>query len=356
MREEGATVIERHLGMEAPNFVGSTARSLVQLVRAAVSAPLHPGRMLAAARDEVDADVVFIGYLGHQDLATAALLRFLRLGLRRPIVFDPFFSLYDTIVSDRAIISRTSLAARAIRKTEQLLLRQADLLLADTAAHARYYRSLANLSTERVCVVPLGVDEKLFTPRGPAPFVDRPLVLFYGTYIPLHGVTTILEAARLVKTTNIRFRLIGTGQTRASADAFARRHSLGNVEFLDWIPIERLADTIAQAHVVLGIFGTTDKAARVVPTKVYQALSVGRCVVTRDSPAIREMFTPGADLLVCPPGDAQSLATAIQHLTTDAELRLRISLSGAQAVREGFSARAVGRRVLDAVANARRQC
>jgi hypothetical protein len=46
--------------------------------------------------------------------------------------------------------------------------------------------------------------------------------------------------------------------------------------------------------VVLGIFGAGRKAAMVVPNKVYQAAAVGRPLVTRDGPALREVLTPAS--------------------------------------------------------------
>jgi hypothetical protein len=80
-----------------------------------------------------------------------------------------------------------------------------------------------------------------------------------------------------------------------------------------------LKDRIAEADLCLGIFGTSDKAASVIPNKVFQILAVGRPLVTRISPAIRELLepVPGCVYLVRP-GDAHALVDALRGHARDA--------------------------------------
>jgi glycosyltransferase involved in cell wall biosynthesis len=358
LRKQGVVVLERHFPMEGLRFRGTGAAMAAGLARAALSIPGYLAHMVTGAGAASGADVVLVGYLGHHDIAIlAALRRAVRALRERPLVFDPFFSLYDTIVSDRALLRPQSGAARALRRAEQWVLRGADLILADTAAHAAYYQALAGLPAERLRVVPVGADERLFPRHDPRPPREELRVLFYGTYIPLHGVQTILEAADVLRAESIRFRLIGRGQTRHSADELARNRGLTRVEFVDWVPLTQLASEIAEADVVLGIFGTSGKAARVVPNKVYQAMSVGRCVVTRDSPALREMFIPGEHLATCVAGDARDLASVLRELQRDHGLRHRLAEAGHAIARSRFSTAAIGqilRDVLSQIVGGRR--
>jgi glycosyltransferase involved in cell wall biosynthesis len=75
---------------------------------------------------------------------------------------------------------------------------------------------------------------------------------------------------------------------------------------------------------VLGIFGTTSKAGRVIPNKAFQAIACGRPLITSDTPAARELLTDGSDALLVPPGDAQGLAAAVRRLAADPALAERL--------------------------------
>ena len=68
--------------------------------------------------------------------------------------------------------------------------------VADTEAHAAFFRRAFGLAEERVAVALVGADEPLFRPgwHPPEPFH----VLFVGKLIPLHGLETILAAAAQV--------------------------------------------------------------------------------------------------------------------------------------------------------------
>ncbi|MCB0186669.1 MAG: glycosyltransferase, partial [Caldilineaceae bacterium] len=56
------------------------------------------------------------------------------------------------------------------------------------------------------------------------------LVIYYGTFIPNHGVLTIVEAARyLASEPTIQLVLIGQGPDRAAAEALAQRYNLPNI-------------------------------------------------------------------------------------------------------------------------------
>jgi glycosyltransferase involved in cell wall biosynthesis len=175
-------------------------------------------------------------------------------------------------------------------------------------------------------VLPIGCDDRLFRPlegASPAPAGDRLFeVLFFGSFLPLHGVEIIAEAARLLaKEKDIRFRFIGQGQTYPRVRAFFREHGLANAEFLGRLPLSRLPGEIGRADVCLGVFGRTEKSRRVVPHKIYQALAMGKAVVTARNPAVEEFFIHRRSIYMCDEPLAASLALAILELRRDKGLR-----------------------------------
>ena len=141
-------------------------------------------------------------------------------------------------------------------------------------------------------------------------------VLFYGQFIPLHGIDTIIEAARILQDPQIRWTLIGRGQEASRIRALIAQTPLPTLHWVDWIAYDKLHEWIASADICLGIFGTSEKAASVIPNKVFQIIASGCPLITRDSSAIRELLggaSPGIRLI--PAGDARALAEAIRDCT-----------------------------------------
>jgi glycosyltransferase involved in cell wall biosynthesis len=280
--------------------------------------------------------MVLIGYPGHLDMLVLGLLARLA---RRWLVFDPLVTLTDTLVEDRGLVAPGSARARLIGAVDRAALRLAHVVLADTEENAAYMQALAPATRARFVVVPVGADEQLFSPdRGPAPPVSWPehppgalRVLFYGTFIPLHGPETIVRAAAYLDPRSTSLVMVGQGQLWSQTRALATCLGVPNVAFVHWVPYHELPAWISQADVVLGIFGETSKAARVIPNKVYQAMAMGAALVTRDSPPVRRLLEHGRSALLVPPADPIALARALEALR-DRAARRRLG----QAARHAF--------------------
>jgi glycosyltransferase involved in cell wall biosynthesis len=275
-------------------------------------------------------DAVIVGYPGHFDLPAAG-----RAARDAPVVFNPLVSLADTFVDDRGRFRLGSLQARALEWVDRASLRAARLVVCDTRAHADHIGELAGLAPDRVAVCFVGAEERVFTP-GWAP-AEPFHALFVGKLIPLHGLETILEAARLAP--EIRFRVVGSGQLQRLVDT-----KPDSVEHVPWVEYDRLPGELHGAGCALGIFGTSGKAARVIPNKAFQALACGTPLVTGDTPAARELLVDGESALLVPPGDPQALAEAVRRVASDPDLARRLSEGGFTAYREHASEDVLGAR------------
>ena len=329
LRRAGVEVAERHEtvwdGREHKFGVGAGAA--LRLAAAEV-------RLLRAADFEFDALVV--GYPGHLDLPAAK-----RVANGRPVLFNPLVSLADTLVGDRGRFRPRSPAARALETIDRRAFAAADLVVADTAAQAPLFRSLGAKHVE-ICFV--GAEERLFTPGWARPAEGEFTALFVGKLIPLHGLETILAAARLAP--ELRFRVVGSGQLQPLLD-----HRPPNVEHLDWVDYELLPGELCRTSCALGIFGTSAKAARVIPNKAFQALACGTPLVTAGTPAAQELLRDGESALLVPPGDPHALATALRRLAADEELARRLSIGGLAAYREHASEDVLGARWRELIAS-----
>ena len=322
LRGAGVAVIERHVGVWEGRRDGWAAGPAAALRLAAAEA-----RLLGGAPE---ADVVLVGYPGHLDLPAAR-----RAARGRPVVFNPLVSLADTLVADRGRFRAGSPPARLLEAIDRRAFRSADLVVADTDAHADHLAALTDVPRERFAVCLVGAEERVFGPGWQRP--ERFSALFVGKLIPLHGLETILAAARLLP--DVPFRVIGSGQL----DPILLDRP-ANVEHVAWVEYERLAAELHAAGCALGVFGTSAKAGRVIPNKAFQALACGTPLVTADTPAARELLVDGDSALLVPPGDAEALAAAVQRLAEEAALAERVATGGLAAYREHASEEVLGRR------------
>jgi glycosyltransferase involved in cell wall biosynthesis len=328
LRAAGIEVVEEHVGVWEGRRDAWAAGAGTALRLAAAEARLLGRR--------VDGDAVVVGYPGHLDLPAA------RLAARgRPIVFNPLVSLADTLVSDRGRFRSGSLPARLLEAVDRRAFRAADVVVADTVAHAEFLSGVAGHERFAVCFV--GAEDRLFRP--PWQPAERFVALFVGKLIPLQGVETIVAAARLAP--ELAFRVVGSGQLEPLL-----RAAPANVERVPWIDYERLPDELRRAGCALGIFGTSAKAGRVIPNKAFQALACGAPLVTAETPAARELLVDGESALLVPPGNPEALAAAVRRLATDEDLARRIAAAGRATYEQHASEAVLGPRWRDLIQRA----
>ena len=323
LRKAGVEVIERHVAVWE-------GRRHKWRPGAAAAARLAAAELRLLRRPPVPFDALIVGYPGHLDLAAAR-----RAADGRPVVFNPLVSLCDTFVTDRGRFRAGSAAGRILRAIDRRALRAADLVVADTDANAAFLSELARLAPSRTATCFVGAEERVFAagwaPEGPFE------ALFVGKLIPLHGLETVLAAARLAP--EVRFKVVGSGQLEP---LLLDRPS--NVAHVPWVEYEQLPKELHRAGCALGIFGTSAKTRRVIPNKVFQALACGAPVVTADTPAARELLVHGESALLVRPGDPEALAAAVRRLAADQSLARELAERGHDAYRTRASENVLGER------------
>ena len=205
-------------------------------------------------------------------------------------------------------------------------------------------------------VLPVGASEEWFRAGAARPVLaprggHGPLrVIFFGLFTPLQGSPVIGHAiADLARPgTPVQVTLVGTGQ-----DEGAARSALGDaaVTWLPWVEPGDLPDLVARHDVCLGIFGTSDKAARVIPNKVYQGMAAGCAVVTSDTPAQRAVLEDAVAYVA--PGDPGALAHVLRSLADDRLALRSLAARGVTLARERFSPAAIGALLADALGGER---
>ena len=269
-----------------------------------------------------DFDFVFIGFFGQ--LLSQMITPF----TRKPIILDMFVSAYDTLVEDRHMTNKKSLLAKYLYWLDKYSGRKATLIFVDTLAHAEYFHQTFGIPFSKMKRVFVGCDEGLFHPLPENP--ESGTVLYYCSYLPLHGVDVVVRAAELLQADPaMKFKIIGEGIEYEKIRKFIQDKHLTNVELAAPVAFEQLPHEIQNARICLGgHFGASAKACRVIPGKAFQMIAMGKPVIVGDNAANRELLTHKVDSWFCEMNNPVALADAISTLFHDKALRDQIG-SGA---------------------------
>lgn len=313
LRENGIDLIECRIDIwgriRDKSQIKRVTHWLALLGRIALAYPVLAWRYLRLPRH----DWVLLGYPAIPDIFVIRCLAWLR-GAR--VAMDWFLSAYDTVVEDRKIVGKYHPLASMLWCAEWVAARLPDALFMDTHAHATRMEELFKLRPGSCGRVWVGVEMGAFDGTAAATIATAPRkgteILFYGQFIPLHGLPTIIEAARRLRDKPIDWLLIGHGQESTRVEEMMISEPLPRLRMLAWVEYENLLDYLRDANICLGIFGTSGKAASVIPNKVFQIIAARKPLITCDSPGIRELVGEGrSDIILVGPGDAEALADAI---------------------------------------------
>lgn len=268
-------------------------------------------RSLIRVRRDHHPDLYILGFRGHE---IAWLVR--RLTRGRLLVFDALMSPYAALTEERKAGFLGVILGWLWRPWETHALHAADLVLTDTALHAAYYARAFDLPPERVLPLPVGALESdtVLNVTAHKPDAEQFSILFYGSFLPLHGIDVIVAAAALVKDLPLRFDFIG-GNTAQAGRLHALCTRLGVTRYTHraWVPFDELISrVIPGADLCLGgPFGKTPQARRVVTSKTSQCIALGRPTVIGAIEADYG-FTDKHNCLLVAQGNAQDLAAALR--------------------------------------------
>jgi glycosyltransferase involved in cell wall biosynthesis len=196
------------------------------------------------------------------------------------------------------------------------------------------------LDPDRVHVIHNGIDPDRFAGDKTRPLRqelglpgDAQVIGFVGRLCEQKGIEHLLAAfARIAaRRTDTHLLLVGDGELRDLAIAFARRHDLGGrlhlTGFRDDVPaVMRSLDVCVLPSLWEG-FGIV----------LIEAMAAGKpCVTTRIS-SMPEIVRDGETGRVVPPADADSLAAALLEILDDPALAGRMGAAGRQVVHERFT-------------------
>jgi glycosyltransferase involved in cell wall biosynthesis len=286
------------------------AGARVITVAATGSIPGAYSRIFARTRG-LKFDLAIVGWPGNAMMPLAYALGKRQ---RAPVVLDAMTSHWETAIIDRRVVASRSITDRYIRAQERAATRLADLVLVDTDQHRRFFADRYKLNARKLARIWVGSDEETWRRCDEVHEPEAHFrVVFVGSFIPLHGIERIVEAAALVNARDpeVEFVLIGSGQAEHAVRERMATSGISNVSLRGRLPGSLSREECCNADLCLGVFGTSEKTQRVIPNKVFDALAMGRPILTGDTPAIREALQPDWNVLACDVGDAAAIADRI---------------------------------------------
>ena len=256
-------------------------------------------------KNQKDYDVIFVAFRGQETLP------FIKIFSKKPIIFDAFISVYDTLCFDRRKFNPNSATGKFFKWYDSYLCKISNTVLVDTKTHKDYFKREFN--AKNIDYLYLGCNEKLFKPLKIKKRSSKFVVFWYGQANPLQGVDIILNAAKILEDKNIQFRIVGP--VRKKYSKLINNLNLKNVEFIDYIPYNQLPLEINKSNVCLGgHFGNRNKSRRVIAGKTFQFLSCGKPTIIGDNPANREIFKESSNLRFVKMNESEDLARKILEM------------------------------------------
>jgi len=326
--------------------VDSVALTLAMNRSAGIRRYLEAIRDLLRIRRELDPGIYILAFRGHE---IAWLVRWLTRG--RLFVFDAMMSPYAALAEERKFGPSGRLLATLWKPFERAALAKADAILTDTESHSEYLQSQFGISRGKIIVVPVGAIEPPARSREPAPSNDALRILFYGSFLPLHGIDVILDAADMLRDLPLFFDFIGGNEK--DARKLAQRLGQSDTTCFShraWVPFNDLLEfDIPRADLCLGgPFGNTPQARRVITGKTHQFLASGKAAVVGD---IDEDcgFVDKSNCLLVQQGNPMALANAIRWAHGNRTRLPAIGAAGRKLHEQRYSADVIGARLAEAL-------
>lgn len=267
-----------------------------------------------------DYDVLVTGYTAH------ILVPFARLISRKKIVFNALSSLYEGIIVSRGQSSPFSFRGIYCWLIDFFAFHLAHLPLLESQEQVNYVSKKFFVSPKKLLKSWTGANDQDFFYDPAIPKAKDFTVLFRGGFLPESGVEYALEAAKILKDENIKFRIIGNGLFAPAAEKILASFDSRHVEWIkNKLPPAELRKKMQECHLSLGQLSSHPRLNRTIPHKAFESAAIKIPYLTARNKAVLELFKENETCFTCHPANAQDLARKILDLKNNPAERERIS-------------------------------
>ncbi len=252
--------------------------------------------------------------------AVAALLR------RTPFVLDVRDIWPEAVVAVGEITQPRVIDA--LERLERFLYRRAAAVTTTTASFAAHIDRIAGRPI--ATVLPNGaLDALAETAWPPVPDGEGPFVVgFTGNLGLAQGLDALVGAAEALRDEDVLFRIVGDGPRAPELRERCAQLGLSSVRFEPPVPVSQVGSVIASCHALWVPLGAHPTLESFVPSKLYDAMAVGRPVIVAARGEAAEIARRTGAGIVVEPENGPALADGIRALAGD---RARLATMAAAA-------------------------
>jgi glycosyltransferase involved in cell wall biosynthesis len=149
---------------------------------------------------------------------------------------------------------------------------------------------------------------------------DRFLVGYTGLHGLAQGLTTILEAAKILKEPEISFALIGDGPEKEQLISLAQELGLTNVNFCPPQPAADMPKVLAALDAAIVPLKRHPVFAGVLPSKLFETMGAGVPVIVSGEGEVSQIVQQAQGGICVEPEKPEALAEAVLRLFQSSEL------------------------------------
>ncbi len=253
-----------------------------------------------------DYDLILVGYSAH------ILVPFINLISRKRIIFNAIGSLYEGIVVSRRHNRWFTPKALYCWLVDYLAFHSADLILAESHQQRKYIQKMFFVSEKRLVRAWTGADDQIFFRDPSVKKLPVFTVLFRGAFMPESGIEHVIEAAKILETEKINFRIIGSGMLESKVEKMINDYGLKKIEWIrERIDDDNIRKLMLETHLSLGQLSNHERLERTIPHKAFESLALGLPYLTAAMPGVLELLKEGETCLTIEPANSRDLANKI---------------------------------------------
>jgi glycosyltransferase involved in cell wall biosynthesis len=296
-------------------------------------------------------DIVFILPMAHIHPIERLIIKL----FNKYTIGEFYISMYDTYVNDRNAIDSKSYRSKMLMKRDQKFIDSCDKVIFLNASERDYYLQviLREKSSHKAIIIPLATNRKTkAVARYGNSQAESITLCWWGSYIPLHGLDNIIQAAKVLRDKRVNFKLYLFGTSEEKSKPF--RKKIKELELESFVAIsndktfsDRSLDDflIESCDIAFGNFGKSKKAKTVMVNKVAEAASLGLPVISQKTLALNEYFKN--DETICfSESEPEKIAQRVLDLMDDRALMLSIGDRAYNLYEQRFSKEAYKRDII----------